>query len=134
MKANLPEKYDIDAQRRVQDLLLEYIGFDFKRGTTGETEHPFTMNFTSKDVRVTNHYFEHEAINSMFSAIHEGGHAIFEQNVNPDYDGTVAGSSLLYGECMRASRVSMRIYWVETKTSGCLYMIKYKTFFRYIKI
>ena len=90
-------KYDIDAQRRVQDLLLEYIGFDFKRGTTGETEHPFTMNFTSKDVRVTNHYFEHEAINSMFSAIHEGGHAIFEQNVNPDYDGTVAGSCCYMG-------------------------------------
>ena len=55
------------------------------------------MNFTSKDVRVTNHYFENEAINSMFSAIHEGGHAIFEQNVNPDYDGTVAGSCCYMG-------------------------------------
>ncbi len=28
----------------------------------------------------------------MFSAIHEGGHAIFEQNVNPAFNGTVAGS------------------------------------------
>ena len=33
----------------------------------------------------------------MYSAIHEGGHAIFEQNVNPDYDGTVAGSCSYMG-------------------------------------
>ena len=33
----------------------------------------------------------------MYSAIHEGGHAIFEQNVDPDYDGTVAGSCCYMG-------------------------------------
>lgn len=89
--------YDIEAQRKVQKLLLEYIGFDFERGAVGETEHPFTTNFDSKDVRVTNHYYEDNAISAMFSAIHEGGHAIFEQNVNPDYDGTVAGSCQYMG-------------------------------------
>ena len=84
--------YDIEEQKKVQKLLLDYIGFDWNKGTVGETEHPFTMNFSSKDVRVTNHYHEHDAISAMFSAIHEGGHAIFEQQVNSDYDGTVAGS------------------------------------------
>lgn len=84
--------YDINAQKKVQEILLEYIGFSFESGAVGETEHPFTLNFNSKDVRVTNHYYEHDAISAMFSAIHEGGHGIFEQNVNPDYDGTVAGS------------------------------------------
>lgn len=84
--------YDIEAQKKVQKLLLDYIGFNWDKGTVGETEHPFTMNFSSKDVRVTNHYHDDDAISAMFSAIHEGGHAIFEQQVNPDYDGTVAGS------------------------------------------
>ena len=84
--------YDIDAQKKVQEMLLKYIGFHFETGAVGESEHPFTLNFSSKDVRVTNHYFEHDAISAIFSAIHEGGHAIFEQNVNPDYDNTVAGS------------------------------------------
>lgn len=126
-------KYDIDSTKKSTGLLLEYIGFDFKRGTTGETEHPFTMNFTSKDVRVTNHYFEHEAINSMFSAIHEGGHAIFEQNVNPDYDGTVAGSCCYMGVHESQSRFYENILG-RNKNFWCLYMIKYKTFFRYIKI
>lgn len=90
-------KYDIEEQKKVQKLLLEYIGFDFDAGTVGETEHPFTLNFSSKDVRVTNHYFEQDALSAMYSAIHEGGHAIFEQNVNPDYDGTVAGSCAYCG-------------------------------------
>ena len=85
-------RYDIDSQRKVQELLLKYIGFNFESGAVGETEHPFTLNFSSKDVRVTNHYFENDAISAMFSAIHEGGHAIFEQNVNPEYDNTAAGS------------------------------------------
>ena len=84
--------YDINAQKKVQEILLDYIGFSFESGAVGETEHPFTLNFNSKDVRVTNHYYEHDAISAMFSAIHEGGHGIFEQNVNPDFDGTVAGS------------------------------------------
>ncbi len=90
-------KFDINGQRKVEKLLLEYIGFSFERGAVGETEHPFTMNFSSKDVRVTNHFYEDLPISSMFSAIHEGGHGIFEQNVNPEYDNTVAGSCSFYG-------------------------------------
>lgn len=89
--------YDANDQRKVQELLLKYIGFSFDSGCVGESEHPFTLNMSSKDVRVTNHYYEHDPIDSMFSAIHEGGHAIFEQNVNPDYDGTVAGSCRYMG-------------------------------------
>lgn len=89
--------YDINAQRELQWKLLEYIGFDRDKGTVGETEHPFTLNFSHNDVRVTNHFYPNEAINAMFSAIHEGGHAIFEQNVNPAYDGTPAGSCSYMG-------------------------------------
>ena len=89
--------FDKNAQKEVEKLLLSYIGFDWNRGTTGESTHPFTLNFSSKDVRVTNHFYEHDPLSAMYSAIHEGGHAIFEQNVNPDYDGTVAGSCSYMG-------------------------------------
>ena len=84
--------FDIEAQKKVQKILLEYIGFSFDAGAVGETEHPFTLNFNSKDVRVTNHFYENDVLSAIFSAIHEGGHGIFEQNVNPYYDKTVAGS------------------------------------------
>ena len=89
--------FDADAQEKVQKMLLDYIGFSWEKGAVGRTEHPFTLNFSSDDVRVTNHYHENNPISSMFSAIHEGGHAIFEQNVNPDFNGTVAGSCCYMG-------------------------------------
>ena len=89
--------FDADAQVKVQKMLLDYIGFSWDKGAVGCTTHPFTLNFSSKDVRVTNHYYEDAPISAMFSAIHEGGHAIFEQNVNPEYDGTVAGSCCYMG-------------------------------------
>ena len=86
------KKYDIASEKAVEKFLLDYIGFSFDKGCTGETEHPFTLNFNSKDVRVSNHFGEDDAVDPMFSAIHEGGHAIFEQNVNEKLDDTVGGS------------------------------------------
>lgn len=88
---------DPDIQKKVQWMLLDYIGFRRDAGAVGETEHPFTMSFSSKDVRVTNHYYEEDPLSAIFSAIHEGGHGIFDQNVNPEYDGTVAGSCCYMG-------------------------------------
>ena len=82
--------YDPDDQKKVQDLLLGYIGFDKEAGVTAASEHPFTQGFSRRDVRVTNHFYPDNAISAMFSAIHEGGHAIFEQNVNPALSGTPA--------------------------------------------
>ncbi len=82
--------YPAAAQKEVQDLLLSYIGFDFSRGTTSVSEHPFTLGFTRNDVRITNHFHEHDPISAMFTSIHEGGHAIFEQNVDPSFKGTAA--------------------------------------------
>lgn len=80
--------YPIHKQKELSAFLLDYIGFDKEAGAMGESEHPFTMGFGPKDVRVTNHYYENEAINAMYSIIHEGGHAIFEQGVDEKYEKT----------------------------------------------
>ena len=89
--------YDIPAQMKVQDLLLNYIGFSLDAGTTAVSEHPFTTGFSRNDVRITNHYYENNAISSMFSAIHEGGHGIFEQNVDPALQNTAADDCCYMG-------------------------------------
>lgn len=89
--------YDINAQKELQKFLLKYIGFDFASGTTGETEHPYTTTISFGDVRVTNHFHEDEAINAMFSAIHEGGHAIFEQKIDPAYAQTAGAEVYMMG-------------------------------------
>lgn len=81
-------KYPRHSQQELSAFLLDYIGYDKEAGVLGESEHPFTMGFGPGDVRVTNHYREKEAVNAMFSIIHEGGHAIFEQGVNEKYKNT----------------------------------------------
>ncbi|MCD8105761.1 MAG: carboxypeptidase M32 [Lachnospiraceae bacterium] len=93
----LEGSYDIAAQKKVQQMLLEYIGFDADAGATAESEHPFTTELCIGDVRVTNHYKENDPISAIFSAIHEGGHAIFGQNVDPAYEDTAAGQVNLMG-------------------------------------
>ena len=80
-------------QAELCKFLVEYIGMDMSRFAQAESAHPFTTNMGSmNDVRITNHYFENESISAIFSAIHEGGHAIFEQNVDKKYEGTCGGS------------------------------------------
>lgn len=93
----LAGSYDRNAQKKVQEMLLSYIGFDFEAGAVAESAHPFTMGLSPSDVRVTNHYYEDQPISSMFSAIHEGGHAIFEQNIDPVYAGTAVEQVNLMG-------------------------------------
>ena len=82
-------------QKEVCRFLVEYMGMDMNRLAMGETEHPFTTNMNIDDVRVTNHYKENAFIEPLFSAIHEGGHAIFEQNIDHKYEGT-AGAVIGY--------------------------------------
>ena len=68
-----------DAQRRLAQKLLSLMGYDFNRGMLATTEHPFTDGITKNDVRVTTHFYPTLFASSMYSVIHEGGHALFEQ-------------------------------------------------------
>ena len=110
--------YDVEKQRKVQDIILKYQGFDTKSGTTGESAHPFTMSLNESDTRVTNHYNTTEPINAMFSACHECGHALFEQNVDPRYKKTAAGEVEMMGLHESQSRLYENIlgrnanYWI----------------------
>ena len=82
----LHKTYPIEDQRKFSDYLMEVLGMDRSHSTIGETEHPLTLNFTSQDVRITTNYSETDLAGSMYSVIHEGGHALYELGVNPAYD------------------------------------------------
>ena len=81
--------YPIEAQRKFSDYLMDVITIDKNRCAIGETEHPFTTNFNKKDVRITTHYHEETPIYSMYSVIHEGGHALYELHSGDELEGTV---------------------------------------------
>jgi carboxypeptidase Taq len=59
------------------------IGFDFTRGLITRSAHPFTSSFGSPfDVRFTVRYHEHLLAQSLMAALHEGGHALYEQGIS----------------------------------------------------
>ena len=89
--------YDIEKQKDFCKYLAQYIGFDFKRGVIAESEHPFTTNLHNKDVRITTHYYENNLESSIFSTIHEGGHAIYEMNIDDSLTQTPVGTGSSMG-------------------------------------
>ncbi len=86
-----------DKQAEFGKFLAEYVGFDFKRGVLAESEHPFTMEFHNHDVRITTHYYENNLESSIFSIIHEAGHALYEMGVSDELTLTPVGSGTSMG-------------------------------------
>lgn len=64
------------------------LGYDFQRGRQDKSPHPFTTSFAINDVRITTRVREDYLAEALFSTIHETGHALYEQGINPDFDGT----------------------------------------------
>ena len=76
----LSRTVDDGRQQKMAEYLLGLLRFDFERGAYSTTEHPFTTWIGPNDTRVTTHYYPEMFYASMYSIIHEGGHALFEQN------------------------------------------------------
>ena len=93
----LKRHYAIEQQRKFSDYLMEVMGMDRNYCGIAETEHPFTTNFNNKDVRITTHYYEDDLANSMYSVIHEGGHALYELGADDCYNFTVLQGGVSMG-------------------------------------
>jgi len=89
--------YPVQQQREFSDYLMEVMGMDRNYCGIAETEHPFTTNFNNKDVRITTHYYENDLANSMYSVIHEGGHALYELGADDCYNFTVLQGGVSMG-------------------------------------
>ncbi|MEP7255541.1 MAG: carboxypeptidase M32 [Ferruginibacter sp.] len=64
--------------------ILKQIHFDFEAGRQDISEHPFTINFNTDDVRITTRIDENDFGNMTWSCLHEGGHALYEQGLPAD--------------------------------------------------
>ena len=77
----LYQHFDKTTQWNVGMEILKRMHFNFDAGRQDISEHPFTTNFSSQDVRVTTRIDEHNFSNMLWSCIHEGGHALYEQGL-----------------------------------------------------
>jgi len=78
--------FDISKQRAMMPWLTDITGYDRERGKVGEVEHPFCSTISRNDVRITTKYHENSILSSVYSIIHECGHAIYEQNMREDME------------------------------------------------
>ncbi|VEF48011.1 carboxypeptidase Taq [Bacillus freudenreichii] len=68
--------------------VLEQMGYDFDAGRLDETVHPFATGLNPGDVRITTRYYDDDWRMAVFGTIHEGGHALYEQNISSQLIGT----------------------------------------------
>ncbi len=68
--------------------VIRKLGYDFQRGRQDKTHHPFMTKFSLGDVRITTRVKENLLSECLFSTIHESGHAMYEQGIRMDLEGT----------------------------------------------
>lgn len=92
LKKSFNEKKVWDFGERI----ITKFGYDFSRGRQDKAPHPFETTFSVNDVRITNRYEKNAPLATLFSAMHECGHALYELGVNPAYERTPleSGTSL----------------------------------------
>ena len=99
-------RWPVDRQRLFSEKIMALEGLDPDNCTLGETEHPFTDAMNRWDVRITTHYHEEDASYSLYSVIHEGGHALYELGV----DDGLQFTSLAEGATMGIHESQSRFY------------------------
>ncbi|MBV9518025.1 MAG: carboxypeptidase M32 [Hyphomicrobiales bacterium] len=91
----LDEPFSEEKVKAAARLLTEVLGYDYEHGRLDKTVHPFAISFTREDVRITMRLGERSFANSLFGAMHETGHGLYEQNVDPAFTRTPLTTDLV---------------------------------------
>jgi len=86
--------------------ISKWFGYDWKRGRMDKAPHPFESSFSVNDVRITNRFEPNIPLATLFSAMHEAGHAMYEQGINPAYERT----SLAHGTSLAVHESQSRLW------------------------
>ena len=86
--------------------LVKLEGVDTGALWLGATEHPFMGGPSSNFVVIAGHVHADDILSNVFSILHEGGHALYEQNVNP----SIARTSLGGGTSMGMHEAQSRFF------------------------
>ncbi len=93
----ITRNYPKAAQRKFGMDAAAKIGFDFKEGRLDEAAHPFCSGFGPGDCRLTTRYDEHHFPGAFFGTLHESGHGLYDQGLNPEAYGTPMGDAVSLG-------------------------------------
>jgi carboxypeptidase Taq len=89
----LRRHYPLDRQRLFAEAAAAAVGFDFRRGRLDATRHPFFSNVGPGDCRLTTRYRADCFSDAFFGVLHEVGHGLYEQGLDPAHHGTPMGEA-----------------------------------------
>ncbi|RLL48241.1 carboxypeptidase M32 [Oceanobacillus piezotolerans] len=105
--------------------ILNDMGYDFKAGRLDDTIHPFEITLNQSDVRITTRYDEEDFRMAVFGTIHEGGHALYEQNINPKLRRTPLASGTSMG-----IHESQSLFWENFISRSKTFWQRYEDLFK----
>ena len=88
--------YEEAAMKRVNESILRLLQMPQKTFRMDVSTHPFTTSMSIDDVRITTRYEGKDFKASLYSTIHESGHAIYDLQIDPslDYTPLARGTSM----------------------------------------
>lgn len=90
--------FDTAAQAKLCEEIAVALGFDLNAGRLDVSVHPFTGGCGPPDVRMTTRFKETDLSEGLTGAIHETGHALYEQGrPSSDQEGLPASGALSMG-------------------------------------
>ncbi|MEI6510017.1 MAG: carboxypeptidase M32 [bacterium] len=92
----LEDVRDGEKQWAISLEILQAIGYDFQRGRQDRSAHPFTTAFSGGDVRITNR-LSSRLETPLFTALHEGGHALYHFGIPCRLERSNLASGSSYG-------------------------------------
>jgi len=101
LRAHFPEA----EQLAVSLEIIKHLGYDFNRGRQDKTHHPFMTKFSLGDVRITTRVKEDYLGETLYSTIHEAGHAMYEQGIRMELEGSPLGNGTSAGVHESSSRM-----------------------------
>ena len=142
----LDRVFDVEGQTHFSRDLMKRLDFDSSRGRLDVSAHPFTTSLGSNDVRLTTKYMPRHVQTSIFSTIHEIGHAFYEMDFPRELQGTCLADGASMGIHESQSRLWENVigrsysFWesmfpvLRSIFPGVLSMVSMDVFYRAINL
>lgn len=101
----LSGKFPVDIQERALVETVTALGFDSATTRIDVSAHPFCSGIAAGDTRITTAYDEADFGVAFYSLLHEFGHGLYEDGINPDYYRTALGYAVSLGVHESQSRM-----------------------------
>ena len=97
--------YPLDQQFAFALARASEFGYDLRRGRLDPTHHPFAIEFSIDDVRITTRGREDDLREALFCTFHESGHGMYHQGLDPRFEATLLADGASAGVHESQSRM-----------------------------